>query len=93
MPDAKIRIFDCGAKRMGVDVFPFVAHLVSDEKEQLSACALEAARVACNKYLTKVRLEPLGGGVFSSSPRLPSFRFATSRLSLTLSLSLSPPPS
>ena len=53
VPDAKIRIFDCGAKRMGVDVFPFVAHLVSDEKEQLSACALEAARVACNKYLTK----------------------------------------
>jgi large subunit ribosomal protein L10e len=38
---------------MGVDIFPFVAHLVSDEKEQLSACALEAARIACNKYLTK----------------------------------------
>jgi large subunit ribosomal protein L10e len=34
-------------------MFPFVAHLVSDEKEQLTACALEAARVACNKYLTK----------------------------------------
>lgn len=53
VPDAKIRIFDCGAKRTGVDLFPFVAHLISDEKEQLSACALEAARVACNKYLTK----------------------------------------
>jgi large subunit ribosomal protein L10e len=26
---------------------------VSDEKEQLTACALEAARVACNKYLIK----------------------------------------
>jgi large subunit ribosomal protein L10e len=34
-------------------MFPFVAHLVSDEKEQLSSCALEAARVACNKYLIK----------------------------------------
>ena len=34
-------------------MFPFVAHLVSGEKEQLSACALEAARVACNKYLVK----------------------------------------
>jgi large subunit ribosomal protein L10e len=53
VPDSKIRIFDCGAKRLPVDVFPFVAHLVSDEKEQLTASALEAARVACNKYLTK----------------------------------------
>jgi large subunit ribosomal protein L10e len=53
VPDSKIRIYDCGARRTGVDVFPFVAHLVSDEKEQLSACALEAARIACNKYLTK----------------------------------------
>ncbi len=53
VPDAKIRIFDCGAKKVHVDAFPFVAHLVSDEKEQLTACALEAARVACNKYLVK----------------------------------------
>lgn len=53
VPDAKIRIYDCGAKRTPVDVFPFVAHLVSDEKEQLTSCALEAARVACNKYLIK----------------------------------------
>jgi large subunit ribosomal protein L10e len=53
VPDAKIRIYDCGAKRTLVDVFPFVAHLVSDEKEQLTSCALEAARVACNKYLIK----------------------------------------
>ena len=53
VPDPKIRIYDCGAKKVGVDVFPFVAHLVSDEKEQLTACALEAARIACNKYLTK----------------------------------------
>ena len=53
VPDSKIRIYDCGAKKTPVDAFPFVAHLVSDEKEQLTACALEAARVACNKYLTK----------------------------------------
>merc|ERR1712086_210363 len=37
----------------GVDFFPFVAHLVSDEKEQLTSCALEAARVCCNKYMIK----------------------------------------
>mmetsp|Transcript_3813 Transcript_3813/g.5966 ORF Transcript_3813/g.5966 Transcript_3813/m.5966 type:complete len:218 (-) Transcript_3813:183-836(-) len=53
VPDSKIRIYDCGAKRTVVDAFPFVCHLVSDEKEQLTACALEAARVACNKYLVK----------------------------------------
>ena len=53
MPDAKIRIFDCGAKKAPVDVFPFVVHLVSDEKEQLTSSALEAARVACNKYMIK----------------------------------------
>jgi large subunit ribosomal protein L10e len=27
--------------------------MVSDEKEQLSSEALEAGRIACNKYLTK----------------------------------------
>jgi large subunit ribosomal protein L10e len=34
-------------------MFPFVCHLVSDEKEQISSEALEASRVACNKYMTK----------------------------------------
>jgi len=53
VPDPKIRIYDCGHKKNPVDNFPCVVHLVSDEKEQLSACALEAARVACNKYLIK----------------------------------------
>ena len=53
VPDSKIRIFDCGAKKTPVDVFSFVVHLVSGEKEQLTACALEASRVQANKYLTK----------------------------------------
>jgi large subunit ribosomal protein L10e len=53
VPDPKIRIFDLGRKRANVDEFPFAAHMVSDEKEQLSSEALEAARVACNKYLSK----------------------------------------
>ena len=56
VPDPKIRIFDVGAKRASVDMFPFVAHMVSDEKEQLSSNALEAARV---KVLQKVQ-EQLG---------------------------------
>jgi len=53
VPDPKIRIYDAGKKKFGVDVFPFAAHMVSMEKEQLSSEALEAARVACNKYMVK----------------------------------------
>lgn len=53
VPDAKIRIYDCGNKKMGVDHFPYVIHLVSDEKEQLTSEALEAARVCANKYMVK----------------------------------------
>lgn len=53
VPDPKIRIFDCGFKKASVDMFPFAVHLVSDEKEQVSSEALEAARVACNKYMIK----------------------------------------
>mmetsp|Transcript_12871 Transcript_12871/g.23135 ORF Transcript_12871/g.23135 Transcript_12871/m.23135 type:complete len:212 (+) Transcript_12871:53-688(+) len=53
VPDPKIRIYDLGRKRATVDEFPFCAHLVSDEKEQLTSEALEAARVSCNKYMVK----------------------------------------
>ena len=51
--DPKIRIYDAGKKKYPVDEFPFAAHMVSMEKEQLSSEALEAARVACNKYMVK----------------------------------------
>lgn len=53
VPESKIRIYDVGAKKAGVDLFPFVAHLVCDEKQQISSEALEAARVAINKHLGK----------------------------------------
>eukprot|EP00184_Porphyridium_aerugineum_P005665 CAMPEP_0184700070 /NCGR_PEP_ID=MMETSP0313-20130426/8114_1 /TAXON_ID=2792 /ORGANISM="Porphyridium aerugineum, Strain SAG 1380-2" /LENGTH=211 /DNA_ID=CAMNT_0027159457 /DNA_START=110 /DNA_END=745 /DNA_ORIENTATION=+ len=53
VPDPKIRIYDLGKKKANVDEFPFCAHLVSDEKEQLSSEAMEAARVSCNKYMVK----------------------------------------
>merc|ERR1712086_451722 len=43
---------DTGCKKVGADVFPCAVHMVSDEKQQLSMEALEAARIACNKYLT-----------------------------------------
>merc|ERR1712070_323316 len=53
VPDAKIRIYDLGRKKASVDDFPYCAHLVSDELEQVSSEALEACRIACNKYMTK----------------------------------------
>jgi large subunit ribosomal protein L10e len=53
VPDPKIRIYDIGKKKANVDEFPFVVHIVSDEVEQISSEALEASRIACNKYLTK----------------------------------------
>jgi large subunit ribosomal protein L10e len=34
-------------------IFFYCAHLVSDELEQISSEALEAARISCNKYITK----------------------------------------
>jgi len=51
--NAQIRIYDLGRKRASVDEFPFCCHLVSDEYEQLSSEALEAARICANKYITK----------------------------------------
>jgi large subunit ribosomal protein L10e len=49
VPDPKIRIYDLGRKKAEVDEFPLCIHLVSGELEQLSAEALEAARICCNK--------------------------------------------
>lgn len=49
VPDPKIRIFDLGRKRATVDDFPLCIHLVSNEYEQLSSEALEAARICANK--------------------------------------------
>merc|ERR1712042_50702 len=53
VPDPKIRIFDLGRKKAGVEEFPLCAHMVSDELEQLSSEALEAARICANKYMVK----------------------------------------
>ncbi|KAF7234191.1 hypothetical protein EG68_12285 [Paragonimus skrjabini miyazakii] len=53
VPDPKIRIYDLGRKRADVEDFPLCVHLISDEYEQLSSEALEAARICANKYLLK----------------------------------------
>ena len=51
MPDPKIRIYETGKKKVPCDDFPAVVHMVSDEKQQISSEALEAARIAANKYM------------------------------------------
>ncbi|RKO97229.1 hypothetical protein CXG81DRAFT_6724, partial [Caulochytrium protostelioides] len=53
VPDPKIRIFDLGRKRAHVDDFPLAVHMLSDEYQQISSEALEAARISCNKYISK----------------------------------------
>lgn len=53
VPDSKIRSFDLGRKRASVDDFPLCVHLVSNELEQITSEALEAARICANKYFTK----------------------------------------
>ena len=53
VPDPKIRIYDAGNKKADVDFFPEVLHLVCCEYQQISSEALEAARVAANKYLIR----------------------------------------
>jgi len=52
VPDPKIRIFDVGCKKWSADAYPACVHMVSDEYQQISSEALEAARVAVNKYMT-----------------------------------------
>merc|ERR1712168_1397412 len=53
VPDPKIRIYDLGKKKAPVQDFPLCIHMVSDELEQLSSEALEAARICANKYMVK----------------------------------------
>lgn len=51
VPDPKIRMYDGGKKKAKWDVFPACVHMVSYEKEQITSEALEAARIAANKYM------------------------------------------
>jgi len=51
VPEPKIKLFDLGKKNAGINDFPLCVHLVTTEREQLSSESIEAARVACNKYL------------------------------------------
>merc|ERR1711920_377529 len=51
VPDPKLRIYDTGKKKIPCDEFPASAHMVCDERQQISSEALEAARIATNKYM------------------------------------------
>ena len=51
VPDPKIRMYDCGKKKADHSLFPACTHLVCYEKEQITSEALEAARIAANKYM------------------------------------------
>ena len=52
VPDPKLRFYDGADKKANWDKFPYCVHLVSDEREQITSEALEAMRVAVNKYIT-----------------------------------------
>jgi len=47
-----LRIYDVGKKKGKHDAFSSCVHLVCYEKEQITSEALEAARIACNKYMS-----------------------------------------
>merc|ERR1739848_913111 len=51
VPDPKIRMYDGGKKKGDWSMFPACVHMVSYEKEQITSEALEAARIAANKYM------------------------------------------
>lgn len=52
-PESKISIHDLGNKKAPVEAFPARINLVAAVKENISSEALEAARIAANKYMIK----------------------------------------
>merc|ERR1712147_144308 len=51
VPDPKLFIYDCGKKKAKFDRFPAGVHMVCYEKEQITSEALEACRIAANKFM------------------------------------------
>ena len=51
VPDPKLRIYDCGNRKADVRLFPSCVHLVSNEIANVCNEAMEAARIAANKYM------------------------------------------
>jgi len=51
VPDPKLRFYDGGVKAAKYNQFNACVHLISNEREQIASEALEALRVAVNRYL------------------------------------------
>ena len=51
VPDPKLRIYESGRKKAPYTDFPTCIHLISGEKEQITSEALEAGRIAANKFM------------------------------------------
>ncbi|VFQ61542.1 unnamed protein product [Cuscuta campestris] len=86
VPDPKIRIYDVGMKKKGVDEFPYCVHLVSWEKENVSSSKLECevlfgkpqgvcARVAIGQVLLSVRCKDANGVHAQEALRRAKFKF------------------
>ncbi|KAI5159386.1 large subunit ribosomal protein L10e [Nematocida ausubeli] len=52
VPDSKVSKYDTGKRKATVLELPLCTNLISMEREQISAEALEASRIALNKYLS-----------------------------------------
>ena len=53
-PESKLAIHDLGNRKASVEAFPARINLISLEKEHISSEALEACRIAANKYMVKM---------------------------------------
>ena len=51
VPDPKLRFYDGGKKAATFEEFNACVHLISNEREQIASEALEAMRVAANRFL------------------------------------------
>lgn len=53
VPESKIAIHDLGNRKAPVELLPARVNLISGVKMNVSSEALEACRIACNKYMLK----------------------------------------
>uniref|UniRef100_A0A7N0ZUB4 Ribosomal protein L10e/L16 domain-containing protein n=1 Tax=Kalanchoe fedtschenkoi TaxID=63787 RepID=A0A7N0ZUB4_KALFE len=84
VPDPKIRIYDVGAKKKGVDEFPFCLHLVSWEEENVVQTGVRGAfgkpqgvcaRVSIGQVLLSVRCKDSNSHHAQEALRRAKFKF------------------
>merc|ERR1711879_399247 len=94
-------MYDGGKKKGNWDMFPACVHMVSYEKEQITSEALEAARIAANKYMQvntgkegfhiRIRVHPRTSSASTRCSRAPvliDFRLVCVTPTVRLSVSL-----